>query len=130
MPTLAGRSLAVGSLAETRTFYAACDVVVVPSVHETFGMVTVEAAARGTPVVVTPTVGAAPHLAAYNAGVVWNPQEPLGPSIRRAVQQRNDLNAGTVCMAESLSAEKRAAALVEIWNRAAAAKGESGIWNQ
>ena len=127
IPSLPGRAATLGLVADTRTFYAACDVVVMPSVHETFGLVAVEAAARGTPVVVTPTVGAAPHLAEFGAGLIWNPAEPLGPLVRQAVLRRRELGAGAARMADGLSAERRAAALVEIWNRVAARRGATSV---
>lgn len=42
---------------ELATMYACADIVVVPSIHETFGLVAVEAAACGTPVVATDAGG-------------------------------------------------------------------------
>jgi glycosyltransferase involved in cell wall biosynthesis len=52
--------------------YAAADVLVLPSEHETWGLVANEALASGRPVVVSDTVGCAPDLAAdQSAGRVF-----------------------------------------------------------
>ena len=61
-PELAGRFRAVGVVTDTDSFYAACDVLVVPSYFEPLGLVAFEAAARGLPVIATAEVAALPHL--------------------------------------------------------------------
>jgi glycosyltransferase involved in cell wall biosynthesis len=61
---VAGRTRFLGSVpdADLRTWYAAADVVVMPTAaYEGFGLVTAEALACGTPVAATP-VGASPEL--------------------------------------------------------------------
>jgi len=66
--------------------YAASDVLVLPSEHETWGIVANEALACGRPVVLAETVGAAPDLASDNiAGRVF----PLGdiPALANALQE-------------------------------------------
>lgn len=59
--------------AQTLTYLAAADVVVVPSVAESFNRVAVEAAAVGTPVVVTNTTGVNVYIQAYQCGIVVAP---------------------------------------------------------
>jgi glycosyltransferase involved in cell wall biosynthesis len=52
--------------------YAASDVLVLPSEHETWGLVANEALACGKPIVLADTVGSAPDLAADgSAGRVY-----------------------------------------------------------
>jgi glycosyltransferase involved in cell wall biosynthesis len=66
--------------------YAASDVLVLPSEHETWGLVANEALACGRPIVLADTVGAAPDLAMDNvAGRVF----PLGniPALAKALRE-------------------------------------------
>ncbi|SLN74486.1 Glycogen synthase [Falsiruegeria litorea R37] len=51
-------------------FLAGADVLLVPSVRESFGMSVAEAMSMGTPVIATDGVGAAPLLAKLDAGLV------------------------------------------------------------
>lgn len=56
------------------SYLAAADVAVVPSVAESFSRVVVEAAAVGTPAVVTRTTGVSAYVAAQQAGMVVDPR--------------------------------------------------------
>jgi glycosyltransferase involved in cell wall biosynthesis len=69
--------------AEAITYLAAADVAVVPSVAESFSRVVVEAAAVGTPAVVTRTTGVSDYVAAHDAGKVVDPRS--GASIAEAL---------------------------------------------
>ncbi len=97
-------------------FYAACDVVVVPSLYEPFGLVATEAAARGVPVLASPEVGALPHLLGYGAGTAWPDNAPLGPLAREAVACRDALRAGARRMGEDLSERRQGEALIGVYN--------------
>jgi glycosyltransferase involved in cell wall biosynthesis len=55
-------------------YLAAADVAVVPSVAESFSRVVVEAAAAGTPAVVTRTTGVSAYVAEHQAGLVVDPR--------------------------------------------------------
>jgi glycosyltransferase involved in cell wall biosynthesis len=70
---------------ETLTYLAAADVAVVPSVAESFSRVVVEAAAVGTPAVVTRTTGVSDYVAAHDAGLVVDPRS--GASIAEALAE-------------------------------------------
>ncbi len=59
--------------ARTADFYDAIDLLAVPSRFEPWGVVVNEAAAAGTPVIVTPEVGAGSAVAEHRAGLMWNP---------------------------------------------------------
>jgi glycosyltransferase involved in cell wall biosynthesis len=68
---------------EARTYLAGADVVVVPSVAESFSRVVIEACAVGTPPVVTRTTGASAYVAVAQAGLVVEPRS--GPAIGEAI---------------------------------------------
>jgi glycosyltransferase involved in cell wall biosynthesis len=117
MPRLRGRSKAFGLLSDTRTFYAACDAFVVPSIYESFGLVAFEAAVRGAPVILSPAVGAAPHLTAYGAGMTWQHDQPLVPLVRQAVRDRERMNNGARQMAQENGEEQHAQRLLRIYEK-------------
>ncbi len=73
---MSDRAQLVGTVdhALTLTYLAAADVVVVPSVAESFNRVAVEAAAVGTPTVVTRTTGVNVYIREYQSGLVIEPR--------------------------------------------------------
>ena len=71
---IADRVTAIG-FAPPKLVYAAADVVAVPSLYEPFSLVTLEAAARCVPVVVSARAGAAPLLDG-GGHIVDRPEEP------------------------------------------------------
>jgi glycosyltransferase involved in cell wall biosynthesis len=77
----------VGGVPHDRTleYLAAADAVVVPSVAESFSRVVVEAAAAGTPPVVTRTTGVSDYVAEFGCGLVCEPRS--GEAIGHALQQ-------------------------------------------
>lgn len=68
---------------DTLAHLAAADVAVVPSVAESFSRVVVEAAAVGTPPVVTRTTGVSAYVAQHRAGLVVEPRS--GAAIAEAL---------------------------------------------
>lgn len=68
----AAPSMFTGPLSDTRkwAFLAGADVVIAPSVRESFGLTVAEALSVGTPVICTPGVGAAPMVAGLDAACV------------------------------------------------------------
>jgi glycosyltransferase involved in cell wall biosynthesis len=114
-PELKGHVRSVGLVSDTATFYAACDVLAVPSLFEPFGLVACEASARGTPVIATPEVGALPHLLEFSAGECWNPAEPLAPLVRHMCANRNAYLAGITRMAAALSVERYGERLLNVY---------------
>jgi glycosyltransferase involved in cell wall biosynthesis len=102
-PELNGRVTPLGLVSDTPGFYAACDVIIVPSLFEPLGLVAFESAARGTPVIATPEVGALPHLLEFGAGERWNVSEAIAPIIRHAAANRAAYQPGIVRMAQELS---------------------------
>jgi glycosyltransferase involved in cell wall biosynthesis len=75
---------------QTFEYLAAADAVVVPSVAESFSRVVVEAAAAGTPPVVTRTTGVSDYVAEAGCGLVVPPRDPaaLGDALARLLGDR------------------------------------------
>ncbi len=72
-------------------YWAAADIVLVVSVVESFNRVAAEAAAVGTPVIVTRTTGISEYVAQYDCGQIVEPQS--GAAIATAaVQLLSDRN--------------------------------------
>jgi glycosyltransferase involved in cell wall biosynthesis len=68
---------------QVRRYFAAADLIVIPSVVEAFNRVLVEAAAVGTPTVVTATTGVADYAGRADCGIVVAPKS--AEAIARAV---------------------------------------------
>ncbi len=68
---------------EALSYLAGADIAVIPSVAESFSRVVIEAAAVGTPPIVTRTTGASAYVAQHQAGLVVEPRS--GASIAAAL---------------------------------------------
>jgi glycosyltransferase involved in cell wall biosynthesis len=68
---------------EALAYLAGADTAVIPSVAESFSRVVIEAAAVGTPPIVTRTTGASAYVAQHQAGLVVEPRS--GASIAAAL---------------------------------------------
>ncbi|NTU83511.1 MAG: glycosyltransferase family 4 protein [Chloroflexales bacterium] len=108
---------------EAITYMAAADLAVVPSVAESFSRVVVEAAAVGTPPIVTRTTGVSDYVAAAEAGRVVDPRS--GASIAEAmVALLTDRAAWEACstraiaLAPAFSSPRIAADLLSLYRRA------------
>jgi glycosyltransferase involved in cell wall biosynthesis len=106
--------VALGRVDDVRPVLAAADVVVVPSRFDPFAVVVLEAGAVGTPVVVTPEVGAADEVVHNGAGLVWNREAPLRAVVDAIIADRPTFSRGAVEMATRLSAPVFRARLVEL----------------
>ena len=125
IPELGDRYQTLGMVRDLGRFYAACDVVVVPSLFEPFGLVASEAAAAGVPVLATPEVGALPTLLEFGAGALWNPNnpnEPLGALARAVAARRAEFNEGAHRMAQTYSSAQQGARLLQIYDEIRAQK--------
>ena len=97
------------------------DVVVHPSLYEGFGLILVEAMARGIPLAVADAT-ALPETAG-DAAVLFDPADPdaLAEAIRTAIEQRDALAAAGRRRAAQMSWAKAAAQTVAVYREAAGA---------
>lgn len=102
---LENRLHSVGFIRDTASFFAACDVFVIASHFEPLGMVALEAAARGVPVVATEGVGALPTLERFGAGLLWAKNQKLGDAARDAARQRAKFNEGARKMCDEFGGQ-------------------------
>ena len=117
IPELSGRFRSLGLVSDTAQFYAACDVAVMASLYEPFGLVALEAASRGVPPIVTPEVGAWPHLKEFGAGEVWDPTTPLAPVITSVLAHKSEFMEGASRIAADLSPAHYAHRLLEFYRQ-------------
>jgi glycosyltransferase involved in cell wall biosynthesis len=108
--------------------YAEADVLCLPSAGESFGMAAAEAAAAGTPVVVTDQCGIAGFLRDGEAVVVPYGARELTDALRRVLadgELRRSLAAGGIAAARRMSWEHVAAHQEEIYREAIASRQAS-----
>jgi glycosyltransferase involved in cell wall biosynthesis len=108
---------------EAITYLAAAEIATVPSVAESFSRVVVEAAAVGTPAVVTRTTGVSDYVAAHEAGRVVDPRS--GASIAEAIHELltdqaawANASRNAAAMAPGFSSEQIAADLLRLYGAA------------
>ena len=116
VPSLHGRFHGVGLLKETSEFYFACDVLVVPSIFEPFGLVVTEAASHGVPIIATDSVGALPFILNYGAGELWASDQPLAPIVRNINSHRSEYSLGAEKMASALSIAEYGKQLLKLYD--------------
>jgi glycosyltransferase involved in cell wall biosynthesis len=101
--------------------YAHALAFCLPSADENFGVALVEAASFGVPLVVTPTVGLAPHILTHQAGRVAAPEaEAFGSAIAEVLARRGELTAGARSLAAHFTWERRVVAIEALYRRAIA----------
>ncbi|MCW3051909.1 MAG: waaG [Chthonomonadales bacterium] len=105
-PSLAGRYKGLGFVSDVATFFAACDVVAVPSFFDPCPTVIVEAAAHGVPIIATEGVGNLPTAVEYGAGESWDRNTSIVPVVNKILSHRLDYHTSAVKMAEDFSLEK------------------------
>ncbi len=105
-------------------FYAAADVVAVPSRYESFGLVAVEAMASGTPVVASNAGGLTFTVEDEVSGLLVPPQQPeaLAAALHRVLSNdmyRTDLSEGALRCASRFTWPAVATAILHIYERLA-----------
>jgi glycosyltransferase involved in cell wall biosynthesis len=111
-PATAGRIHVLGSVEDPLPLYADADVFVLPSEGESFGLVAAEAAAAGTPVVVTDRCGIAEFLGEGEALVVPADAGSLRDALRRVLDEP-ELRARLAAGGRAAAARNSADAVVE-----------------
>ena len=113
-PALQKQMRSVGFVRDVPHFLAACDCFVVASAFEPLGMVALEAAARGVPVVAGQGVGALPTLLQYGCALAWPDGAALGPMVIEAVAARAAMNEGARRMCAELGQARYAERLLSL----------------
>ncbi len=128
-PLTAGRVHALGATAEPPLhLYREAHVLCLPSVGESFGMAAAEAAAAGTPVVVSDRCGIAGFFGEGEALVVPYDAAAVTEAIRRVLAEpalRRSLSLGGVAAARRMSWEHVTARQEEIYREAIASRHAS-----
>ena len=122
-PKIGSRMKSLGTIRDVETFYAACDVLLVPSLFDPMPLVVLEAIARGVPVIATEGVGNLPWLVKCNAGMEWKPGTPLEPLVNHILNHPVEFARGRALMAEQLSAESRTGKLLKVYSDILERKG-------
>jgi UDP-glucose:(heptosyl)LPS alpha-1,3-glucosyltransferase len=115
-------------VADVRSLYAAADILVAPSVEDSFNLPVLEAMACGLPVIVSPNAGVSEWLAhGFDALLLKDPESAseLGEAIRAlavGLQLRRTLAENAVATARKFSWDEHAAELRQLMEKAAAKK--------
>jgi glycosyltransferase involved in cell wall biosynthesis len=113
---LHGRGRTLGWSANLSRFFAACDVVIVPSAFDPCPLAVLDSVAHGVPVIATSGVGNLPTLLRFGAGLEWQPGTPLMPLIRQLTAHRTTTQTAALTMARALSELQQSARLLQIYN--------------
>ncbi len=112
--SLRSKMMVVGFVDDVNEFFAACDAFVVAAQFEPLGMVALEAAARGVPVIAGEGVGALPTLLQYNCALTWPRDAALEPLVQSAARDRATINEGAMRMCAELGAKHYAGRLLAL----------------
>jgi len=105
---------------QTQRYYAAADLLVIPSVVEAFNRVLVEAAAVGTPAVVTATTGVADYAGRADCALVVAPTsaEAIAGAVTQLLDDsalRERMGAQAIAFAQEFSPERIARRLLDLY---------------
>lgn len=123
-PELVNRFRGMGLVDDVNRFYAAIDVLAVPSVFEPFGLVCFEAAARGVPVIATDSVGALQTLEPFGVSRRWAVAEPLEPIVGELAATSATVAERCRALVEEHSQENFAAHAISAYERVLTRKGK------
>ena len=86
---LAGRITQVGSVPDTKPFYAACDIYTHPTLFDACGLVVLEAMACGLPVISSPIAGSHELIAPNESGFIMPDPQDAGYLAETVLQLRD-----------------------------------------
>lgn len=115
-PSLQGRFRSVGMVSKISEFFAACDVLVVPSYFDPCPVVVFEAVAHGLPVIASSGVGNLPNLLEFGAGMTWEQAEPIGPLLYEAMVSQATFQQGGLKMIAQFSEQRQGQRLLDIYD--------------
>ncbi len=118
---LNGKVIFIGGTTETRKFYAAADIFVLPTLYEPFGNACLEALASGLPIIISKCAGAAEIIADGENGLLLNnPMDPeeIAQKIRMTFDDelRGKLGKNAWLLAEKFTLTKNAEKTLEVYN--------------
>lgn len=119
---LQGRARTLGWSSNLSRFFAACDVLIVPSAFDPCPLAVLDAVAHGVPVIATSGVGNLPTLLRYGAGREWQPGRPLMPLIRSLTEHPQSVHNAALTMAAALSEQEQTRRLLRIYDEIRLAK--------
>jgi D-inositol-3-phosphate glycosyltransferase len=99
-------------------FYRACDVLLIPSRSESFGLVAAEAQASGLPVVAANVGGLSYAVADGKSGVLVDGYDPAtwGAAVHRVFDEADRFSAGAAAHSDKFSWETTADRLLELYS--------------
>jgi glycosyltransferase involved in cell wall biosynthesis len=115
----------VGPTEEPERYFAAADVLVLPTLQDPWGITLVEAMAAGVPAVTTAVAGASAALRAAEAGIVLDEGAPdeLGPALAALLEdapRRRELGARGRAAAERFGLERHLDLVLRVYEQARA----------
>jgi glycosyltransferase involved in cell wall biosynthesis len=122
LPQLMCPYKSVGMVSDTRSFYAACDIILVPSYFDPCPLVVFEAASRGIPVVTADGVGNTAQVLQYGAGLKWEEGQPLRHIVDEIFRDQAKYRAGAIDMVSELSDGRIERQTLDTWERVLARK--------
>lgn len=124
---LGDRGASAGYVTDLAAFFAACDLLAVPSHYEPLGLVALEAVAHGVPVIATDEVGALAYLLKYRAGARWDGRAGLGNLAAEMMRNHEPLLSGCAAMTAALSPEDYSRRLAGVWETVLEEKRRSAV---
>jgi glycosyltransferase involved in cell wall biosynthesis len=104
--SLAGRYRGLGLIEDVDRFYAAIDLLLVPSVFEPFGLVCFEAVSRGVPVAASESVGALDTLSPYGITQRLSKDSDLAEMTLGFIRDRDETQLQCQACVDAYSAEQ------------------------
>lgn len=121
---LGRRLTSLGWVSDLSDFWAQIDVLAMPSRFEPFGMAATEAAIRGIPVVLSPSVGCADLLVRDAAAVLWDgTAQGFGIQLRALSERTMERPGFPQRVAASLDPQRLGAQLLGHWQASAERRG-------
>lgn len=116
---VAGRVCFTGGVSDTRPYYAASDVFVLPTLYEPFGLVFLEAMAAGLPVVSSTGAGAAELVRAGVNGLVTDALDTnaIADAIRQCASDAAAMGSAARATAQQFTTQSMSAQYADIYHR-------------
>jgi glycosyltransferase involved in cell wall biosynthesis len=120
------RFRAVGLVEDVDRFYAAIDVLLVPSVFEPFGLVCFEAAARSVPVIASENVGALATMEPYDVVRRWD-THGLQCQVDQLLRNPQKIRSNCKALVDTFSVESFNRRLIQRYDDILRKKRETGL---